>query len=37
MGLFISNQIVEEHEGKIWVTSTECEGTLFYVRLPRAK
>lgn len=34
LGLFISKKIVEAHRGKIWVTSTEKEGTTFKVSIP---
>jgi signal transduction histidine kinase len=35
LGLFISRQIVEAHEGAIGVESSASEGTVFRVRLPR--
>jgi signal transduction histidine kinase len=35
LGLFISKQIVEAHEGTISVQSSADEGTTFRVRLPR--
>lgn len=34
MGLYISQQIVERHGGKLWVTSEEGEGATFSVTLP---
>ena len=34
LGLYITRQIVERHEGSIWVESTEGIGTTFHVRLP---
>jgi len=34
LGLSISKQIVEAHGGKIWLRSTEGEGTTFYISLP---
>ncbi|TYZ07861.1 PAS domain S-box protein [Hymenobacter lutimineralis] len=33
LGLFITKQIVELHEGKIWLESTEGEGTTFFIDL----
>ena len=33
LGLFITKQIVEMHEGKIWLESIENEGTTFYIDL----
>ena len=35
LGLFIVREIVEAHLGKISVTSTAQDGTMFVVRLPR--
>jgi PAS domain S-box-containing protein len=34
LGLYVSNQIVREHEGRIEVLSSESHGTTFVVRLP---
>lgn len=34
LGLFITKQIVEAHQGEIWVESTEGEGSTFYVKVP---
>jgi signal transduction histidine kinase len=34
LGLAISKDIVERHEGQIWVESSEEKGTTFFVRLP---
>jgi PAS domain S-box-containing protein len=36
LGLYISRQIVNAHEGTLEVRSTEADGTRFTVRLPRA-
>ena len=36
LGLYITKEIVAAHEGTIEVTSSEKEGTMFTVRLPRA-
>ncbi|MCC8407775.1 HAMP domain-containing histidine kinase [Mucilaginibacter sp. UR6-1] len=33
LGMYITRQIIESHEGKIWLESRELEGTIFYVRL----
>ncbi|SHK82076.1 PAS domain S-box-containing protein [Hymenobacter psychrotolerans DSM 18569] len=33
LGLFIAKQIVELHEGKIWLESQEHQGTTFYIDL----
>ena len=35
LGLFIAREVVITHAGTIEVTSTEAEGTMFTVRLPR--
>jgi signal transduction histidine kinase len=35
LGLFISKEIVAAHHGMIEVRSTDAEGTVFTVRLPR--
>lgn len=37
LGLFISKKIIEAHNGKIWLDSTEGSGTTFYVSLPSVK
>lgn len=34
LGLYITRQIVERHQGSIWVESAEGIGTTFHVRLP---
>jgi signal transduction histidine kinase len=34
LGLAISKEIIERHEGQIWVESSEENGTTFFVRLP---
>ena len=34
LGLSISKEIVERHEGQIWVELSEEKGTTFFVRLP---
>ncbi|MFD1875029.1 PAS domain-containing sensor histidine kinase [Hymenobacter bucti] len=33
LGLFITKQIVEMHQGQIWLESTENEGTTFFIDL----
>ena len=35
LGLFISNKIIEQHGGSITVKSTEGEGALFTIRIPK--
>jgi signal transduction histidine kinase len=35
LGLFISNQIIEQHEGSVQVHSAPGEGSLFTVRMPK--
>jgi signal transduction histidine kinase len=34
LGLFLSRQIVEAHNGRTWVESREGEGSTFYFSLP---
>jgi PAS domain S-box-containing protein len=34
MGLYISNEIVNRHHGRMWVESRKGEGATFYVTLP---
>jgi len=34
LGLFISKNIIEAHNGKIWFDSKEGEGTAFYISIP---
>jgi two-component system sensor histidine kinase VicK len=34
LGLAITKEIVERHEGQIWVESSEGKGTTFFVQLP---
>lgn len=36
LGLFITHEIIEEHDGCIVVTTDEGEGTTFHIRLPAA-
>ena len=36
LGLAICQKIVERHNGTIWCTSTEDQGSQFHVRLPKA-
>jgi two-component system sensor histidine kinase VicK len=33
IGLYLSSEIIQCHQGKIWVTSEECEGSTFYFSL----
>jgi signal transduction histidine kinase len=34
LGLFICSQIIQAHQGRIWVESTLGEGTTFHIELP---
>ena len=34
LGLYISSQITKQHEGRLWVESTEGQGSTFYLALP---
>lgn len=34
LGLYICNQIIMAHHGKIWVESEQKQGTTFYIQLP---
>jgi len=35
LGLSIVKQIVEKHEGRVWVESERGEGSTFFIALPR--
>jgi two-component system sensor histidine kinase KdpD len=37
IGLSISKKIAEVHQGRVWVTSKEGEGTTFFLELPRCE
>lgn len=37
IGLYISNEIIKRHDGKMWVESKEEEGSFFYFSLPLNK
>jgi len=37
VGLYLSNQIVQEHHGAIWVESEEGHGSVFYFTIPYLK
>jgi PAS domain S-box-containing protein len=37
LGLFISNEVVKQHGGKLWVDSQEGKGSTFYFSLPKGK
>ena len=34
IGLFISNEIIQRHNGKLWAESEEGKGSTFYFTLP---
>ena len=34
LGLAISREVIEQHDGRIWVKSVEGEGTTFFIALP---
>lgn len=34
LGLAISREVIEQHDGRIWVESVEREGTTFFIALP---
>lgn len=36
LGLYITKQIIEHHQGKVWVESAKGEGTTFFFSLPLA-
>jgi two-component system sensor histidine kinase VicK len=35
MGLYLSRNVVEQHHGKLWLSSKEGEGTTVYIQLPK--
>lgn len=37
LGLAISKQIIEAHDGKIWFNSVVDKGTTFFVEIPLEK
>lgn len=37
LGLFISKQIIESHQGKIWVESVPGSGSTFFIKIPLNK
>jgi signal transduction histidine kinase len=37
LGLFITKNIIEKHDGKIWFESSQKSGTTFFVKLPFSK
>jgi signal transduction histidine kinase len=34
LGLFLSKQIIDAHNGRVWVTSEENKGSTFYFSIP---
>jgi two-component system, OmpR family, sensor histidine kinase VicK len=37
LGLAIAKEIIREHQGDIWATSRESEGTTIHIKLPKAR
>jgi len=37
LGLYIAKNIIEAHEGKVWIESEENKGTIFYFTIPIKK
>jgi len=35
IGLALCKKIIQKHQGKIWVTSTQHEGTSFFIKIPK--
>jgi two-component system CheB/CheR fusion protein len=34
IGLYLSSEIIQRHKGRLWVKSSEGEGSTFYFSLP---